>query len=198
MIREVAAPWPGVRDERLHDRALRLDDVHEVVRGPLVEELAQGDGAEFGVASRAIEVRLGHRGQERQALDAQGGVAFGQGCRVRLGGDRGRLRVGIVARKLGLAGQDRADAGREDGSLGVGGVAEALESGLLARCGRTQEELAVEARREGVPPAAVDAEDGDRAADQVGHGDRSYHSAASRRAGSGPPVSPAGQAARCP
>ena len=67
MIREVAAPWPGVRDERLHDGALRLDDVHEVVRGPLVEELAQGDRAEVGMPSRSIEVRLGHRGQEPAA-----------------------------------------------------------------------------------------------------------------------------------
>jgi len=120
------------------------------------------------VRSRSVSVNLG---QEREALGAQGNQAPGHDRRVRVGGDRRRFRVWIVARKHGLAGSQGPDAGRKDGSLGVGGVAEALERGPLAKRGRAHEELAVQARGQCVPSGAVAAENGDRTAEQVCHRD---------------------------
>src|SRR5260221_14319361 len=54
MISEVRAPRSTTDDERLHQGALRLHGMHEVVRGPLVHEWAAHDLMHTVQAERAL------------------------------------------------------------------------------------------------------------------------------------------------
>jgi hypothetical protein len=65
--------------------------------------------------------------------------------------------VGVGARNLGLAREDRSYAGGEDTCLGVGRVTQAPEGRPLARRGSTREKLAIKTSSERKPALAVDA-----------------------------------------
>ena len=57
VVDEERAPRAAARDERLHERALRLDGVAQVVGDPLVEHLLQGHlprSASIGIRSRSV------------------------------------------------------------------------------------------------------------------------------------------------
>jgi hypothetical protein len=100
--------------------------VHQVAP-PFVEQLAQRHRAELLVSRDAVEIGVGDRGQERQAIAALVRQALCERGRIRRGGDWRGLDVRVVARQLGATVLHRADPRREYERFGVGGVTEALE-----------------------------------------------------------------------
>ena len=49
-------PGAAGTDEGLHERSFGLNGVHEVVRGPVVQQLGQGDSAQPGMLQGALQV----------------------------------------------------------------------------------------------------------------------------------------------
>src|SRR5207237_3644910 len=56
VILEVALPRAAAADDRLHEGALGLHRVHEVMGGPLVDQLAQRDDPQLAVARLSRQV----------------------------------------------------------------------------------------------------------------------------------------------
>ena len=66
-------PRPAAFDEGLHQSTLGLDGVHEIVTGPLVQQMAEGDRPQLGVDGLARQIGEGEAIEQAQALGAQRG-----------------------------------------------------------------------------------------------------------------------------
>ena len=115
---------------------LRLDEVHRVVGGPLVEQLRHRHEAQLRVSRRLAEVGLADGVEDRQALRAQRGQARGEVGGRPLGVVDVALRVGVEARKRLGAVADRQEPGAEHAGLRVDDVLEGLHRRPLAGFGR--------------------------------------------------------------
>ncbi len=159
MVGEVAggAPGTGAGDEGLHQRALGLHGVVEVVGSPLIDHVAECDGAKLRVAGALGEVGGGKLGQESEGLLPQGGELTrhpGRTTQVHW-----RLRIWIEAGEV-LAGEEGAHTGREDRALDIEQVAQALGGGPLAVGWRTHEQVSGHRLRQREPASGRSGEDG--------------------------------------
>src|SRR5579883_2506888 len=80
MLGKIWTPGTAAGDEWLHQRAFRLDGMVEVMCGPFVQHLAQGDEAVVAVLRRAVQVCLGDARQQHQVLLAGAGECGGKLC----------------------------------------------------------------------------------------------------------------------
>ena len=71
MILEEHLPRSAAGDERLHQGALGLDGVHQVVGSPLMDHLAEGDRSKFAVDGGTLE---DHAKRAAQHPDEDGGA----------------------------------------------------------------------------------------------------------------------------
>src|SRR5260370_42059881 len=71
MISEVRAPRSTTDDERLHQGALRFNSMHEIVRGPLVHQLAERHDPQLAMPGGSWQVLWRQAGKLVQARRSQ-------------------------------------------------------------------------------------------------------------------------------
>jgi hypothetical protein len=83
VIRKVALPRAAAFNEGLHQSALGLHSVHQIVRRPLVHQLVERDRAKLLVDDLARQIVRGEAVKQAQAVGAQYAKFAGQGrgCR---------------------------------------------------------------------------------------------------------------------
>src|SRR5581483_9491308 len=68
VISEEGTPGTTAKHERLHERSFCLDGVHQIVRGPCLKHLCQGDGAKRWMLCRPFQVVIFHMLEQDQAF----------------------------------------------------------------------------------------------------------------------------------
>src|SRR5581483_6568421 len=64
VILEESPPGTTAEQKRLHKRAFGLDGVHQIVTGPCLKQLCQGDGAKFGMLHGPLQVLIRHLSEQ--------------------------------------------------------------------------------------------------------------------------------------
>ena len=135
MISEVGLPGLTAANKGLHQCAFCLDGVHQIVGRPFVDQLAEGDDAQFLMTSAFGQVGIGYCIKEGERIGAQAHKSSGyvRGCLRRDG--RAALRIRIKRWEI-LLGEQIAHTQGKDHALGVDQVLQTFQRGLFARTWR--------------------------------------------------------------
>lgn len=68
MILKEGTPGTTAEHKGLHECSFGLDGMHQVVSGPCMKHLGQGDGAQFGMLYRSSQVCILHLLQQGEAF----------------------------------------------------------------------------------------------------------------------------------